>query len=135
MGQISPSSRRSESSFTADQKHLRYLFTTGPIVTYVANPSAEYTFISDNVATQLGYEANEFLQDPGFWLKHIHPEEAPRIVAEMLAVFQGETIVVQYRFLHKNGTYRLISDALRLVQTSKGTVPYILVPFFLTPDS
>jgi len=49
----------------AAYERLRYLLTSSPGITFSCKLSGDYgaTFISENVKTQLAYEAREFLQD------------------------------------------------------------------------
>jgi hypothetical protein len=45
---------------------LHYLLSTSPAVTYTSEPAGDYTatFISENVTDQLGYQPDEFVEDP-----------------------------------------------------------------------
>ena len=67
------------------KERLAHIISSNPAVIYTAKPDGDYgaTFISDNVTTQFGYETGEVLEDSSFWVSHIHPEDAPRIFAEM----------------------------------------------------
>src|SRR4030043_612638 len=104
-------------------ERLKYLLTSSPGIIYSCRPSGDYgtTFISENIKTQLGYEAREFLQDSRFWVDRIHPENAPRILAELLRLFEQDYHTHEYRFVHKNGTYRWMHDKLKLVRDIEGS--------------
>jgi PAS domain S-box-containing protein len=106
----------------AAYERLKYLLTSSPGITYSCRPSGDYgaTFISENVKTQLGYEAREFLQDPRFWIDRIHPEDAPGILSELLQIFERDYHTHEYRFVHKDGTYRWMHDRLNLVRDVRG---------------
>ncbi|MEB3282584.1 MAG: PAS domain S-box protein [Lyngbya sp.] len=103
------------------QARLQHLIISSPIVIYSSPTSGHEcaTFISDNVESVLGYKSQEFA-DTGFWAKHIHPEDAARIFAELPRVFQGKKHSYEYRFLHGDGTYHWIQDELRLVTDKQG---------------
>jgi len=105
------------------QKRLKYLLTSSPGIIYSCKPSGDYgaTFISENIKTQLGYEAREFLQDSRFWVDRIHPEDVPRVFSELLRLFEQDYHTHEYRFVHKDGTYRWMHDRLNLVRDVGGT--------------
>ncbi|MBM4308794.1 MAG: PAS domain-containing protein, partial [Deltaproteobacteria bacterium] len=90
------------------QERLKYLLTSSPGIIYSCKPSGDYgaTFISENIKKQLGYEAREFLQDSRFWVDRIHPEDVPRVLSELLRLFEQDYHTHEYRFVHKDGTYR-----------------------------
>ncbi|MEA5522012.1 PAS domain S-box protein [Limnoraphis robusta CCNP1315] len=103
------------------QARLQHLIISSPIVIYSSPASGHEgaTFISDNVQSVLGYKSQEFA-DTGFWAQHIHPEDAPRIFAELPRVFEQGQHRYEYRFLHGDGTYHWIQDELRLVTDQRG---------------
>ncbi len=115
--------RQVEEALHAIKRRLQYLVSASPAVIYSSEPSGDYaaTFISENVSSQLGYEAREFVQDPRFWADHIHPEDASRVFADLPRVFASGCHVHEYRFLHKDGTYRWMRDELRLVRDKDGS--------------
>ena len=94
------------------EERLKYLFTSSPGVIYCCRPSGDYgaTFISENITSQLGYEAHEFIEDPGFWADRIHPEDKPHVFAGLPDLFEKGYYTHEYRFLHKDGSYRWMHD-------------------------
>jgi len=114
------------------QERLKYLFTCSPGVIYSCTPSGDYgaTFISENIASQLGYEAHEFIEDPGFWADRIHPEDKPRVLAGLSDLFEKGYYTHEYRFLHKDGNYRWMHDQLKLIRDSEGN-PIEIVGFWM----
>ncbi|GAG38040.1 unnamed protein product, partial [marine sediment metagenome] len=114
--------KRAEEALRATQARLQHLLTSSPAVIYSCKAGGDYaaTFISENVTPQLGYEAREFLDDPMFWADHIHPEDAPRVFADLPRVFEQGHHTHEYRFLHKDGTYRWMHDDLKLVRDADG---------------
>jgi PAS domain S-box-containing protein len=114
--------KRAEETLHATRERLRYLVSSSPAVFYSSKPSGDYgaTFISENVAKQTGYEARDFIEDSKFWADHIHPEDAPLVFAELPRVFERGEHIHEYRFLHKDGSYRWMRDELKLVRDSAG---------------
>ncbi len=97
------------------------LESTGAVL-YACRPEGDYgaTFVSANVLDVMGCEAREFTDDPGFWLSRVHPEDAPKVIADMSRLRETGTLKHEYRFLHADGTYRWMFNDLRLVRASNG---------------
>ncbi|MBM4453909.1 MAG: PAS domain S-box protein, partial [Chloroflexi bacterium] len=83
------------------------------------------TYISSNIEPILGYTQDDFLQK-GFWASKIHPEDAPRIFAELSQLFEHGFHKHEYRFQHKDGTWRWMYDELKLDRDEKGNAKDIL---------
>ena len=91
-------------------------------ILYRCIPEGDYpaTFMSTNVKQQLGYDADEFVSKPAFWVERIHPEDKERILKSLSDIFEKGSHSYEYRFLHKDGTYRWMLDTMRLVHDDKG---------------
>jgi PAS domain S-box-containing protein len=111
-----------ETSLSLSQARLQYLLSSSPAVIYSCQTSPGFpsTFISDNIVAMLGYEAREVTQDSKFWLEHIHPEDAPITQKMSQIILQQGYLTLEYRFLHKNGTYRWVYDQSKLVWDDAG---------------
>ncbi|HAX75444.1 MAG TPA: hypothetical protein DCY88_06365 [Cyanobacteria bacterium UBA11372] len=104
------------------RERLEYLLSSNPSVIYSCKTTGDYgaTFVSQNVTALLGYEPGELLDSDNFWASHIHPEDKDRIWAEMPQIFAQGYHAGEYRFLHKDGTYRWLYDAVKLVRDADG---------------
>jgi two-component system sensor histidine kinase/response regulator len=98
------------------QKRLEYLLSSSPSVIFSCKTTFPYanTFISQNISDLFGYEPGEFLEDESFWVNHIHPDDTERIFAELPQLLKVGHHSFEYRFLHKDGTYRWILVACKL---------------------
>ena len=67
-----------------------------------------------------GYEPREFVDDSGFWVDRIHPDDKARVLADLSRLFRDGHHVDEYRFLHKDGTYRWMHDRLKLLRDHAG---------------
>lgn len=103
------------------QKRLEYLLSSSPAIIYSCKPD-DYssTFVSENVNLVLGYEAQEFLEDASFWVTHIHPDDREGVFTEFPQLFERGQHSAEYRFLHKDGTYRWLLDVIKLVRDEEG---------------
>lgn len=113
---------QAERNLRATKERLQHLLTSSPAVIYSCAPQGDYaaTFVSDNVEAILGFSAGDFLQDPKFWLNHIHPEDLPYISAKIERVLHDRQVVTEYRFRHQDGDYRWMLDETRLICDANG---------------
>ena len=76
-------------------------------------------YVSQAFTELTGYEADEVIANPDFWLNHIHPEDrqwSTNSIDQTSATGGG---AVTYRFRHKNGEYRWIRDNFRVVNDAE----------------
>jgi PAS domain S-box-containing protein len=113
---------RTESLRQASDR-LDFLLGATPAIIYSTRPHGDYatTFISANVHTVLGYEQESFLCDPGFWPSRIHPVDRARIVAGLASLETQDAYANEYRYRHKNGSWRWLYDAMALKRDASGT--------------
>jgi PAS domain S-box-containing protein len=116
-------SERTHENLFAVKARLEHLLNTSPAMIYSFKAGGNHaaTFASNNIKTQLGHEPHEFLDDPGFWAHQIHPEDGPRVFADLAKLFKTGHHVQEYRFRHKDGSYRWMRDELVLVEDNDGT--------------
>jgi PAS domain S-box-containing protein len=107
-----------EMSLLLTQEKLEHLLFSSTGVIYGSDFYENYgvTFISDNILEMVGYQADEILTDSNFWMSHIHPEDLPLFLAELPKVFTQNKVIIEYRFLHKNGNYIWIYEQSKLVK-------------------
>lgn len=119
--------KRAEEELKKAHSRFNYLLNHSPTVIYslqIASTSSRgpfpINFISENIRALLGYETTECLNDPYWWINHIHPEDQSRILAEQATIFYQDSLDYEYRFQHKDGTYRWIHDKLKVVYNAAG---------------
>lgn len=108
------------------RERLQYLMTVTPAIVYT-NQASDYTctfvtctFVSENVSRIMGFSAWEMLEDKDFWTVRLHPEDAPRVFAEMPPLIEQGGGTVEYRFRHRDGHYIWIQDTFRVIQDDQG---------------
>jgi PAS domain S-box-containing protein len=106
-----------EQELRQTKQRLQHILASNPAVIYSRNPASDgaTTFISKNVKTELGYDPEDFVNDRHFWIDHIHPEDVQYVKDEFPELEDQGSHVLEYRFRHKNGSYRWLRDALRLL--------------------
>jgi PAS domain S-box-containing protein len=103
-------------------KIAEYVLSESPVTIYICKVRDNWAakFISKSVRNLFGYEPHEFLEDPDFWLTHIHPDDIERVLAGLSRLFESDFHSHEYRFRHKDGSYRWVRDELRLIRDEEG---------------
>ena len=104
------------------QERLTRLLDASPAVIYSFKARDDFApiFVSDNIGTLFGYAPRDYLDDPNFWREHVHPEDLPRIEAEIGNLFVKGKDALEYRFRRKDGSYCWVSDEQHLIRDEKG---------------
>ncbi len=108
-------------------KRLEHLLNSSRVILYSAKGGTEVgtTFISDNAAQVLGHEASEFLRD-GFWIEHIHPDDRQHVFDGLKKLEEEGYLAFDYRFLHRDGSYRLVHDESQVYRDGKSPIYEII---------
>jgi PAS domain S-box-containing protein len=96
----------------AELRRARSLLADLPAIVWEADAtSMAFTFVSEGVRDLLGYDASEWLADPGFWTDHLHPEDRDRMVARLVRIgTAGGTFDEEYRLRARDGTWVWVRD-------------------------
>lgn len=124
--------KQAEVALLISQERLQYLLYSSPGVIYSCKIYGDrgITFMSENVVNMLGYEVQEFMENPNFWANHVHPEDLHQVFAATATLIQQGQHSQEYRFLHSNGTYRWMYDQVKLVEDDAGN-PLEIVGYWL----
>lgn len=111
-----------EKILLATQARFKYLLSSSPTVIYTCKPSDHYatTFISENIAGLLGYDAWDFLKHPDFWFNHLHPADVQSVLAILERSSAEDYLTAEYRFRHKDGRYIWLQDSFKLLRDHLG---------------
>jgi PAS domain S-box-containing protein len=101
---------------------LQNLVAASPSVIYTTQARGDYacTFVSENLRSTMGYAPWEMREDPQFWSKRLHPDDAPRVFGEMSALIARGGGVIEYRFRHRQGHYIWIQDTCTVIRDQDG---------------
>jgi PAS domain S-box-containing protein len=111
--------RQADKDLRESQARLQHILNVSPTVIYTITPDFVALWVSENVETVLGYTVDESLV-PGWWADHLHPDDRPRIFAEMPRILEIKEYSHEYRFQVKDGSYRWIFDEMRLIRDAQG---------------
>ncbi len=108
--------KQSEKDLQEAKERLQNLMAATPAVLFVCDAAEPYriTFVSDNALTSFGYTPAE-CKEPDFWNAKVHPEDAVRLPKELAAFLPLGRHGWDYRFLHRDGSYRWVHEDMRLV--------------------
>ncbi|ASC73740.1 multi-sensor signal transduction histidine kinase [Halomicronema hongdechloris C2206] len=114
--------KRAEAALISSEARLQYLVSSSPVVIFSCKPNGDYgaTFISENVEALLGWNAQDFLADSEFWLNHLHPDDAERVLAGLANLFTGDFYAHEYRLRKGDDTYCWCLAQLRLIRDQAG---------------
>jgi two-component system cell cycle sensor histidine kinase/response regulator CckA len=101
---------------------LERLWASSPAAIYTCKAEGNFapTYVSDNVKGLVGWEPRQFLENPRFWIKHVHPQDRRRVLQRVKLPWPQDHQSYEYRFLAQDGTYRWMQDDLKLVQDESG---------------
>ncbi len=114
--------KRAEEALVASRKRLSQIIQTSPAATYTCEPRGDFelTFMSQNVSEIVGWHPDDFVKDARFWFNHVHPDDAARVIKGLIQAGERGRHVHEYRFRHRDGTWRWLRDALNLVRDVTG---------------
>ncbi|MBF2026628.1 MAG: PAS domain S-box protein [Oscillatoriales cyanobacterium C42_A2020_001] len=72
----------------------------------------KYDYLSPSHYTLFGFAPEELLADPHLWQSRVHPDDRSKTFGIFPDQFVEGTFETEYRFYHKDGTLRWISDYL-----------------------
>jgi PAS domain S-box-containing protein len=103
-------------------RRLEFLLSATSSVTYTAKAHDDFgtTYVSPNVREMLGWEPHQFVEQHGFWLGNIHPDDREGIEQALGTLFENGSHQFEYRFRAGDGGWRWIHDQARLVRDDSG---------------
>jgi len=116
--------KRAEEEVRAAKARLDYVIASNPAVIISGKPLGDSdfdpTYMSSNVISMLGYEPEQFIKDPKFWERHVHPDDLRHVLSQLPRLFKEGHVGYDYRFLHKDGTYRWVHEEVKAIPGSAG---------------
>ena len=114
--------KKAEAVAAAAHARLNHILAFSPAVLYSFGATGDHapTFVSDNIRDLFGYEPSEYLEDRNFVPDRIHPDDAARIGGDLSRLFEKGYLINEYRFRHKDGSYRCVSDEIKVIYDEAG---------------
>ena len=108
---------------TAVINDLQAFVAASPAVIYTTTQTEDgfaCRFVSESLASTTGYLPGEMRDNPKFWAKHVHPEEAQHVFAEVKRLIDQGGGTLEYRLRHRRGDYVWIQDTFKVVPEKPG---------------
>jgi PAS domain S-box-containing protein len=107
--------RSAESTYRSLTEHL-------PVVTYVRSVDGdrETTFVSPQIDRLVGYTADEWLADPGLFLRLVHPDDRDRVAAARDTADTAKPVRLDYRVVSRDGRVVWVRDEAVTVLDESG---------------
>lgn len=108
-----------------DGKHT--LVEQLPIVTYVLKPGepSNMVYCSPQIEDMLGYPPEVYEEDPGFWIRALHPDDREQVLAEDARVGStGEPFEMEYRCIARDGRTVWVYDRASVEKDDEGRPRY-----------
>jgi PAS domain S-box-containing protein len=109
---------QAEQAVRQAQERLEHVVSSSPSVLYLLAPSASGfvpSWISANIEDLLGFTREEALA-PGWWERHVHPDDRELVSREEDRLYRDERLVQEYRFRARDGRYRWLRAETRLLR-------------------
>ena len=106
-----------EQELRSREQHFRDLVENLSAITWEAESSGlTYTYVSPHAEKLLGYPLEKWLE-PGFWQRHLHPDDQQRALRRCLEqCTAGEDHTLEYRLLAADGRVVWVRDTVTLLQ-------------------
>jgi PAS domain S-box-containing protein len=113
---------RSEEALRESEERYRELLERQPAVVYLAEPGAEgaWKYVSPQIERLLGFTPEEWVGDPGLWMRRVHPDDRERVAAAeevLTAAVEGAhdatklpVLATEYRMRSKDGREVWVRD-------------------------
>jgi PAS domain S-box-containing protein len=118
------SERASEDRARESEDRYRVLVEHLPAIVYsedVTGSGLQLVYINSHVEEILGISPDEWVADPGVWLRQMHPDDRPAVEAEDRRTERsGEPFVAEYRMIARDGRVLWFHDRSVLVRDALG---------------
>lgn len=114
--------RQAELALREAEARFRALVEQMPAITYTAalDDISSALYISPQIA-MLGFSPEEWVSDPQHFVKQLHPDDVPRVLAEMEEMrTSGKPLQSEYRIFTREGKMLWVSDQANLIYDHAG---------------
>jgi rsbT co-antagonist protein RsbR len=105
-----------------ERARLDHLLRATRVVLYSSRAEGDFgvTFMSENVVDVLGHTASQFVEDSAFWMANLHPDDVALVYENLERLQQRGRHAFDYRYRHRDGTYRWMHDDCQLARDASG---------------
>ena len=120
--------KRMEEDLRRTTRQLSIMLESLPIIPYICKTDGNFgaTYIGTEVEKVTGFKPEDFTSNDTFWADRIHPDDAPRILANIQTLFEKGYYEHEYRWQVADDSYKWFYDVLRLVKLPDKTTNQIV---------
>lgn len=131
--------KRVERAVRESEARYRTLAEKISAITYIAsfeNPNIVF-YVSPQVEAFLGYTQEQFVSEPDFWARHVHPDDLERVLDELsISHADGDHAVsTEYRMITHDGSIRWFRDEASIVKDETGSPLFLQGVMFDISDN
>ena len=118
---------REQAALRAAEHRFRILVEQLPAAVYTDNHDefSSALYVSPQIKEISGYTASEWLADPKFWLKRIHPDDLEVVLGEIKATYDSlDDFQMDYRIIHRDGRVVWLRDFAKIIRDEEGQPKY-----------
>jgi PAS domain S-box-containing protein len=109
--------RTSEARREAELRFHLLMEAVGAIVWQADPATMEFSLVSQEAETLLGHPVSRWLEDPGFWLEHVHPDDRPGVLDVWRnGMGSGECRMMEYRMVAADGRFVWLRNVVRTAE-------------------
>jgi signal transduction histidine kinase/ActR/RegA family two-component response regulator len=100
-----------------------------PIALYTADLKGGFAgprFLSDSMASTVGFGPTAFVEDVDLWPARIHPTDLPHVLAQLATIGERGALSTEYRWRCADGSERMFLDQAVLVRDEAGVAREML---------
>ena len=118
----------SKRTIREQQERLSQAVKAGRVGLWDWKLNTQEVYFSPEYKQQLGYNDDEFDNDFEEWRSRVHPDDLEAVIQQVQNFVQGhnKTHEVEFRFRHKDGSYRWILTQASLVYNEQGEAERML---------
>jgi PAS domain S-box-containing protein len=113
--------KRAEEGLRQAERRMHHLVSSSPAALFslrIEGDTLVPTWVSENIERLSGYTPAD-VTGPDWWAERVHPDDSEGIVAQIPTLSEAY-VTREYRFRHKDGSYRWIRDEQILVRDVAG---------------
>ena len=98
----------------------------GAFYTCEAGGEKREPYMGARVERQTGHPPAAFIENPGFWADHVHPDDREHVLSRIERLSETNYLCQDYRFRGADGTFRWIRDRMKLKHHADGSVDFVV---------
>ncbi len=104
------------------EERQQLILATLPIAIFTSplDPAIDTSWISGDVEKVTGFTVEQYLAEKDFWRNRLHADDRERVLTAYKNPAAGDEIVLEYRWLCKDGNYKWFHDRTVKKRTQQG---------------